>query len=458
LQRKYRIHIGSRFVLIIALLIVIVGGTGWYISHGHASNSARAITAAEPAAQPGTVVASIPVTEDLTGPASDSLAADFGFSWPEISVPWRRPPATRGVPEAYSQVYDPRVSLEAGDGGELGPLPPRRQVTVKGIYLTGYTAGNPQDLDALIKLVQSTELNTMVINVKDDDGRVTYKSSLPEVQAVRAATNQIRDIKGLLDQLHAAGIYVIARIVTFKDPPLARAHPDWSVQSKNGGLWYDRRGLAWVDPSNQYVWQYNIALAKEAAMLGFDEIQFDYVRFPTDGPVDLAVFPGMNGHDKTWVISSFLQQVRRVLGPMGVPISADVFGLTTAAADDMRIGQHLEDVARYTDYVSPMVYPSHYGPYNYGLPDPDAQPYQTVLRGVGDAVRRLRFFTAQVRPWLQDFTLRHQYGPAEVRAEIEAAYQAGAREWLLWNAANHYTEAALAPKQAVSPQAAGAGP
>lgn len=447
MPRKYRFHIRPRFFI----LIIFIASLGAIIVHYAMGNAKGA--GPEPAAMivVSTPLGSVPPQDDLTGPSARWLAQVFGL----VSGVGPGQPNVSGT---YTSVLDPRVTVGIGDAGSLGPPPPRRQVDVKGIYLTGYTAGNPRSLASLINLVKTTELNTMVINVKDDDGRVTYESSLPEVQQAHAATNQIPDIKGLLDELHADGIYVIARIVTFKDPPLANAHPEWSVQSKNGGLWRDYHGLAWVDPSNPNVWQYNIDLAKEVAQLGFDEIQFDYVRFPTDGPVALAVFPGMHGHDKPYVISSFLQQVRRVLGPTGIPISADVFGLTTAAADDMRIGQHLEDVARYVDYISPMVYPSHYGPYNYGIPDPDAEPYQTVLHGVSDGIKRLRFFTCQVRPWLQDFSLRHTYGPDQVRAQIEASYQAGAQEWLLWNAANHYTEAALQPKQALSPQAAGTGP
>lgn len=447
MPRKYRVHIRPRFFVLVIFFASLGVMTALYaLRHAESTGPEPAEMTTAP-----TSLGSVPLQDDLTGPSARRLAVEFGL----LAAGGAGRPT---VSEPYTGLLDPRVTVGIGDAGSLGPPPPRRQVDVKGIYLTGYTAGNSRSLAPLINLVKTTELNTMVINVKDDDGRVTYESSLPAVQRIHAATNQIPDIKGLLETLHSDGIYVIARIVTFKDPPLANAHPEWSVQSKSGGLWRDWHGLAWVDPSNPNVWQYNIDLAREAYQLGFDEIQFDYVRFPTDGPVDLAVFPGMDGHDKAYVISSFLQQVRRVLGPTGIPISADVFGLTTAAADDMRIGQHLEDVARYVDYVSPMVYPSHYGPYNYGIPDPDAEPYQTVLHGVGDGIKRLRFLTCQVRPWLQDFSLRHAYGPDQVRAQIEASYQAGAQEWLLWNAANHYTEAALQPKQALSPQAAGTGP
>jgi hypothetical protein len=331
---------------------------------------------------------------------------------------------------------------------EATMAPPR--VKVKGIYLTAYTAGNAATLTSLVDLVDRTELNAMVVNVKDDWGNITFAADLPLAQAAGAVEPEITDIRAFTGLLRSRHIYSIARVVTFKDAYVPKHRPDLAVASAHGGIWRDYNGVPWLNPYSRGAWEYIVAIARQAALAGFDEIQFDYVRFPTDGDLKTLVYPGKDDRPREQVIADFLAYARKELRPYGVWVSADVFGLVTSTADDMGIGQRLEEVARGVDYVSPMVYPSHYTPGNLGVANPNAMPYETVHRSMLDAAERLgqARLTGQVtmRPWLQDFSMGHPYGPAEVRAQIQATYDAGYTEWLLWNAANVYTEEALQPE------------
>lgn len=319
------------------------------------------------------------------------------------------------------------------------------RVLAKGIYLTGYTAGSSR-FSELVRLVDDTELNAMVIDIKDDSGWVTYRSTLAVVKEAKADTYMIPDLDRVLATLREHDIYSIARIVTFKDPRLALHRPDLAVHNSQGGVWHDRTGAAWLDPYNREAWDYAVSVAREAAMKGFREIQFDYVRFPSDGNTKDIVYPKYDGRIRADVIADFLAYAREQLAPFHVFVSADIFGLIPSVGDDQGIGQYWEKVVPPLDYVSPMAYPSHYAPYTYGLKDPDVAPYDTVSNTLEDGIRRLGSQPlSKIRPWLQDFSLRHRYGAAEVRAQIRAAQEQGVKEWLLWNAGNVYTKDALEP-------------
>jgi len=326
---------------------------------------------------------------------------------------------------------------------------------VKGVYLTAWNAANPTFLEGILSLIDRTELNAVVVDVKDDSGRVTIATDEATAVADGAVVPFLSDPQAFTADLHARGIYAIARIVAFKDPIVAPAHPDWAVQHASGGVWRDWNGVAWLNPYNRDAWDYVVRVARAAAEAGFDEIQFDYVRFPTDGDLAATRYPGADDRAYEQVVADFLAHARAELAPLGVPVSADVFGLVTSARDDMGIGQRLEESAAAVDYVSPMLYPSHYEAGNLGLSNPNAMPYETVYRSLQDA--RVRIAAAglggrtAVRPWLQDFSLGYTYGPAEVRAQIQATYDAGYGSWLLWNAANVYTEGALAAGDTVVP-------
>lgn len=328
-------------------------------------------------------------------------------------------------------------------------------VKAKGIYLTGWSAGN-SNFAKLLRLVDDTELNAMVIDMKEDEGRITYQSGVPLVKEVKAdATTFIPDIDQLVQTLNEHHVYPIARIVCFKDPYLAGKKQEWAMHRKNGTIWSDTKGVVWIDPYRKEVWDYNIAIAKEAARKGFKEIQFDYVRFPDNGKrVDQEVaFYQQNGKPKQQVIADFLTYAKQQLAPYNVYISADVFGLVPSVTDDMGIGQKWELITPTVDIISPMMYPSHYANGTYGLAVPDARPYETILNGLKDAQKKDAVLranhtpTALIRPWYQDFTARWvrghiPYGPAEVQAQIRAGRELGVDQYLIWDAGNSYSEGA----------------
>lgn len=327
-----------------------------------------------------------------------------------------------------------------------GWLMPERPV-VRGIYLTAYSVRDKAKFTRLIDLLDRTELNAMVINVKDDWGNITFETDLPLAKEAGAIHPDLGDVPELMKRLKEKGIYTIARVVTFKDARVPQVRPNLAVAQAGGGLWRDYNDVTWLNPYNRDAWEYVISVARVAAEAGFDEIQFDYVRFPTDGNLDTILYPGKDERSREQVIADFLAYARQELRPHRVWVSADVFGLVTSAQDDMGIGQRLEEASAAVDILSPMVYPSHYIPGNLGVANPNAMPYETIYRSMIDVKERWEKaeLTGKVtmRPWLQDFSWGHPYGPAEVRAQIQATYDAGYSEWLLWNAANEYTEEAL---------------
>ncbi|MBW7454308.1 putative glycoside hydrolase [Paenibacillus sepulcri] len=319
---------------------------------------------------------------------------------------------------------------------------------VRGIYVSGWVAGSRKHMDRLIHLIDTTNLNAMVIDVKNDYGELTYRSNIPEVRTMGAASHPaIKDIHALISRLKSRNIYCIGRIVVFNDPLYVRKKPELAFQKKNGGVWLDHQGKAWIDPYQPEPRSYNIAIAEEAASLGFDEIQFDYVRFPDNGAkVDTEVrYAGINGSSKAEVIQLFLQQAKDRLHSAGVRISADVFGLVTSSRDDMGIGQSWPAIASVVDVISPMTYPSHYSQGMYGINSPDLQPYKVIRKAMADAMRRNKALNAtpkkqaaQIRPWLQGFTATwvhpHQrYGAHQINKQIQAANEQGVKEFLLWS-------------------------
>ncbi|HEY8463786.1 MAG TPA: putative glycoside hydrolase [Bacillota bacterium] len=310
---------------------------------------------------------------------------------------------------------------------------------VRGIYLTSWKAGDRPFVEKLVAMMVETRLNTLVIDVKDDTGNVSYPSGVALAREIGADSRPKFEPLPLLELLKANRIYPIARIVVFKDPLLAKARQDLAVQSNRGGLWRDRRGLCWVDPYQQTVWEYNVALAKEAARLGFKEIQFDYVRFTSDGPVKECRYPAADARSKAELIRDFFSYAYRELSGLGVKVSADVFGLTCSAKDDLGIGQVFSEIAEEVDVICPMVYPSHYYPGSYDLANPDREPYKTVLRSLSDARQKvINNHKIIIRPWLQDFSLQSTYKAQQLVAQVKAVYDAGLEEWLFWNPTNKY--------------------
>ena len=324
-------------------------------------------------------------------------------------------------------------------------------------YLTYFGVGDRTIRNRVLDLAARTELNAVVIDVKGDRGWIVYRTEIPEALAAGAqGPATLRDFDALMADLKARGIYTIARIVAFKDNVLARHRPDWAViDTRTGTPWIDNEKLAWVDPFREEVWDYNIAIAREAVRRGFDEVQFDYVRFPTDGRLGAARYARPNTRQtRLPAVAGFLARARRELGAMGAFVAADVFGYTAFNENDTDIGQRIEELAPHVDYFSPMLYPSGYHRGIPGYRNPVEHPYQVVHESVRLIRQRAGHATVRVRPWLQDFRDyafdRRPFGVAEVRAQIQGALDAGAVGWMLWNPRNEYTGAALRPKEALA--------
>lgn len=476
-------------------------------------------------------------TEDGTG-AADSVDGEFGMS------------NESGAETTVDGDTAANPGASTGSVEDAATVKELNRVKVKGIYVSGPMAGTA-GMDNLIALVDRTELNALVIDVKNDDGYLTCELDVPLAEQIGSEKHYIKDLPALVQTCKEKNIYLIARVVAFKDPILAEKMPEWSLHNSDGSVFRDKSGLAWVNPYRKEVWEYLASVGEAAIKAGFDEVQYDYVRFSTDSRMKQVDFgDSTKGRTKTEAISGFTLYASERIHAAGGRISADVYGVVIDSEEDQQIvGQNYVEMSRSLDAISPMIYPSHYGPYNYQIPVPDAQPYDTVLAAMqaskmvlagldpktgkkpvsadvsgndavdaaivgGEAVSgnnaadaaadsqstsgttavsgndaaqdaedaqaakdpqaakgaqaaedaaaktfalskeeiaRLDPTTgvqATVRPWLQDFTATWvkghiSYGPEEIRAQIQAVYDAGYEEWILWNAANRYTEGGL---------------
>lgn len=470
-------------------------------------------------------------TEDGTG-AADSVDGEFGMS------------NESGAETTVDGDTAANPGASTGSVEDAATVKELNRVKVKGIYVSGPMAGTA-GMDNLIALVDRTELNALVIDVKNDDGYLTCELDVPLAEQIGSEKHYIKDLPALVQTCKEKNIYLIARVVAFKDPILAEKMPEWSLHNSDGSIFRDKSGLAWVNPYRKEVWEYLASVGEAAIKAGFDEVQYDYVRFSTDSRMKQVDFgDSTKGRTKTEAISGFTLYASERIHAAGGRISADVYGVVIDSEEDQQIvGQNYVEMSRSLDAISPMIYPSHYGPYNYQIPVPDAQPYDTVLAAMqaskmvlagldpktgkkpvsadvsgndavdaaivgGEAVSgnnaadaaadsqstsgttavsgndaaqdaedaqaadgaqaaedaaaktfalskeeiaQLNPTTgvqATVRPWLQDFTATWvkghiSYGPEEIRAQIQAVYDAGYEEWILWNAANRYTEGGL---------------
>src|SRR5437773_5712271 len=344
------------------------------------------------------------------------------------------------------------------------PEPQRRPVevvlrphVVKAAYLTYFGVGDRAIRTRVLDLTAHTELNAVVIDVKGDRGWILYPTDVIEAVAAGArGPATLRDFDALMSTLKSRGIYTIARIVAFKDNVLARHRPDLAIiDTRTGQPWIDNERLAWVDPFREEVWDYNIAIAREAVRRGFDEVQFDYVRFPTDGRLGAAQYSKPNTKaTRLPAIVAFLERARHELGVMGAFVAADVFGYTAFNENDTDIGQRVEELTPHLDYISPMVYPSGYHRGIPGYQNPVEPPYEVVFESVRLILKRATHTQVQVRPWLQDFRDyafdRRTFGVREILEQIRGADDGGAAGWMLWNPRNDYTGAALQPKEALA--------
>lgn len=317
-------------------------------------------------------------------------------------------------------------------------------VMAKGLYLTAYSAANPKKLKEIIDLLKRTELNSVVIDIKDYSGLVLYKSALDDVNNLKTDEGRLGNVKKMIARLHREGIYVIARQTVFQDPVLAEKRPDLAIKNTSGRLWRDRKGLAWVDPTNREVWDYNIRIAKEAIGFGFDEINFDYVRFPSDGNMSTAVYAA-TGTKKYEIMGDFYRYLNSELSSEPAWISIDMFGfvMEKTGEDDMNIGQRLADAINNVDYVCPMMYPSHYPAGHLGFSNPAAYPAAVIENGMKAGIGYFVGARAKLRPWIQDFNMGAVYGAEKIRAQIDVVEKYTDAGWFLWNASNRYSDAGL---------------
>ncbi len=329
----------------------------------------------------------------------------------------------------------------------------RNRIVSKGIYLSAQEFY--RKLDSSIEMIGRTELNTIVVDVKTDDGIIIYDMDCPLAKEINAIRLNVRDIKAFVDRLHDEGIYVIARVVSMKDPVMGRSRPDLCMTMKDGSIYKDNKGSTWLNPYKDEVWDYLINIAKCCADAGFDEVNMDYIRFSTDrGYLDIDFGPEAETKSKTEVITAGIKKLCEEIKPLGVFVSCDLFGSVISSSVDAKlVGQSYFQMAQYLDYLCPMIYPSHYIDGAYRIDYPDCHPYDLIFAALMDSKKVLYMIDdtgnkAEVRPWLQDFTaswVKHHitYGPKEVRDQIQAVYDTGYSGWLLWNASVNYTEGAL---------------
>lgn len=323
--------------------------------------------------------------------------------------------------------------------------------TLRGLYVNRWATIGPP-IWRLIDVAKTTEVNALVIDVKDDRGLMLYRSEIPLAKEIGADTTQPMSYKrtrALLDSMRKYGIYPIARIVVAKDPLLANHKREWAIHRKDDStkVWLDGNGRPWLDPTHPEVWKYAADISAEAVRLGFSELQFDYVRFPDeDRVIEEGRYAKMDGRVRAGVIRDQLGYLRGLVKPLGVPMTIDVFGLTATDSTDMGIGQRWEMFIDRADVVLPMNYPSHFAPGTYGISNPNAKPYETIGHVLEDAIRRTQGIAgaAKIIPWYQDFTLgAPRYGVEQVRAQMRSGYDSGIMSWVLWNPGSRYTIGAL---------------
>ena len=319
---------------------------------------------------------------------------------------------------------------------------------VKAIYLSGWVAGSIKHRAPLIKMIDETELNAIVIDVKDSTGRISFPVHDPVLASFGSAEKRIADIDTLIKILHQKNIYVIGRVAVFQDPYMTSHKPEWAVRRKSdGGVWKDRKGLSFLDPTKKEVWDYVIRVANEAYARGFDEINFDYIRYPSDGNMKDINYNLAEGKTRADNIETFfIHLASEMKKDANIPISGDLFGLTTEVNDDMGIGQIWEKALPHFDFLSPMVYPSHYPSLHMGYKNPALYPYNVIDRALERAIlktQKIAMPIAKIRPWLQDFDMGAVYTKEMIQAQIKAVNDNNLTSWMLWDPANKYTSSAL---------------
>lgn len=321
--------------------------------------------------------------------------------------------------------------------------------SVRALYMSSWVASTPSMRDKIIKLVDETTINAVVIDIKDATGRVSFLVDDPVIANTGSPKNLIKNIDELIQTLHDKNIYVIGRISVFQDPYLTQQKPEWAIKSKSTHtVWKDKKGLSFLDPTEPEVWNYIVHLAKYSYNQGFDEINFDYIRFPSDGNISDISYPVAAG-SKSDALEKFFAHLNTELKKDNIPMSADLFGLTTEAVDDMGIGQILEKALPHFDYIAPMIYPSHYPKGYQGFQNPAAKPYEVVTLAMKKGIERARVLgmgPEKFRPWIQDFDMGATYSASMIKDQIRALEEQGITSYMVWDPANTYTVAAYDPE------------
>jgi len=404
-----------------------------------------------------------PIWEDrATGPRVAGLAGVLlaVLAAVELALPAARFHILVRPPHPESALI---LTAETAAAHQTAPPVQRRPVPrdVRAIYLTSWSAATPSRLREAITLAKTTEVNGVIVDIKDYTGTVVFRTDNPVITALGASASRL-DLAALVERLHHENMYVVVRIAAFQDQHLVKTRPDLAVRDADGRIWRDRKGLAWVDPASVEVWEYLVEIGREAAQAGVDELNFDYIRFPSDGNLTGLRYPVYDAGSETQrqVIGRFFAYLTGHLRPTGAVLSADLFGLATVRPDDLGIGQVIEDAFLYFDYISPMVYPSHYARGFMRFANPAAHPYEVVRYSLLEAQRRRAEFVgmlammsagdgiaptdriAKIRPWLQAFDLGAPYPPAVIRTQMDAVSDAGLTSgWYLWNPSNRYPAA-----------------
>ncbi len=350
-------------------------------------------------------------------------------------------PAAQMAPKGASAAV-PASSSTPATVASMGELQSGTDPIIRGMYINRFASQSKARMIKLIAMADSTEINAFVIDVKDEFG-LNYHSSDPMVMKNQGTATVVPNMKALLDTIRAHGILPIARIVVFKDSVTARLNPGHTIRKPDGSPWRDKKGLTWVNPYANTIWEYNFRVAEEAVRLGFGEVQFDYIRFPEPyKSLPQQVFPEQNGRTKTAALADFLQTANRRLDKLGVRTTADIFGLVTTVPGALEVGQAWEPLAKAVDVLLPMTYPSHYPHGSFGVPLPNAEPYKIQFAAINRAKQRndaIGIKGEHVRPWIQAFSLGPPpYGPAEIEAQKKAIYDAGYDGWVLWHPGSRY--------------------
>lgn len=345
--------------------------------------------------------------------------------------------ATSAAPKAPAAASQPATTTVSE-----GRIDTAAATPVRALYVNRWASQSKKRMAKLLATADETEINALVIDMKDEFG-LNYKSANAEF-AKNAGTATVAHVGPLLDSLKAHKILAIARLVVFKDSVTARIHPEWTIRKKDGSIWRDKKGIAWVNPYHHELWEYNIGVAEELVKMGFGEVQFDYIRFPEPYPsLPPQVFPEANNVSKPDALAAYLKNAKMRLNKLGVRSTADIFGLVTTVGGPLEVGQYWEKIAPNVDVALPMVYPSHYPRGELGVAHPNAEPYKIIYTSISRARERDKkmgiTMPEHIRPWLQAFTLGPPaYGAEQLEAQKKAVYDAGYDGWVMWNPGSIY--------------------